>query len=1213
VHPPTPTIIIPLIDHLGSKRPLTVHQKSDHPNPAQAFIHRWQTSAAAERANYALFLSELCDILNVPRPDPARATDQDNAYVFERTVHLDNGDGTTSVGRIDLYKRAAFVLEAKQGSGTTTSPDQPPLFPTPRTGRRGTAVRGTPAWDAAMLAARGQAEQYVRALPPSETNPPFIIIVDVGHTIELYADFSRLGKTYTPFPDSRTHRIKLADLADENIRTTLARVWTDPLSLDPSRHSAKVTRLVAEKLAKLAKSLEASGHHAEHVAHFLMRCLFTFFAEDALLIDRNQSEEQPFTQLLQTLKGNPDQFVPMVQEVWARMDAGGFSTALRRKLKHFNGKLFKECIALPLNKPQLDLLIEAGNSDWSDVEPAIFGTLLERALDERERHKLGAHYTPRAYVERLVLPTVIEPLREQWDAAKAAAFTQNFQGKPEDARQTIRDFLAKLCNTTVLDPACGSGNFLYVTMEHMKRLEGEARDLLRELGENQQLLERAGLTVDPHQFLGLEINPRAVAIAELVLWIGYLKWHLRTLGHAPAEPLLKDFHNIKEQDAVLAYDRKELVTDETGKPLTRWDGHTTKTSPMTGEEVPDESARAPLYRFISPQKTHWPPADYIIGNPPYIGARRIRLTLGDEYVETLRSVNNDVPDTSDFVMYWWHKAALAVGSGRAARFGFITTNSIVQSYSNGLIERHLTDKHGIWIVYAIPDHPWVEAADGADVRVAMTVCAQKPAIDGAAKIARVVDEEAKEGGDLITKVASRIGATLNASFDSAGLVVLKANSGMCFQGVVPAGEGFKLRLPELQALHLSEHKLPPVVKPYVIGRDLVQQREQKFIIDFFGLDVEEARTDSPLLYQRLLDRVYPERQQNKRASYKAKWWIFAEPRPALRKAIAKLDRFIVTPYTAKHRPFIFVDRNTVPDAMAYAVASDDAYVLGVLSSAPHVLWALTSGGRLGVGNDPRYTSDKTFLPFPFPDPTDAQSQKIRALAESLDAHRKRQQAAHPDLTITDMYNVLEKLRAFERPGSSLPGSSSFSEPRTLNPEPSSSSPSSLSRSVASSLSPKEKAIHEKGLISVLKQIHEDLDAAVADAYGFPPNLSDEQILQRLVALNHERAEEEKQGFIRYLRPEFQNPTGTSTVQTQLGLKPAKPTAAAKTKKLPWPKTLAEQAQALRAALAARSTPATPEQLAKSFQGARAARVQELLDALRALGQIRQLPQGRFAI
>ena len=329
----------------------------------QDFLTRWDPSGSAERANYQLFLSELCVLLGVEVPHPARPDNRDNAYVFERSVLFDDGDGETSTGFIDLYKRGSFVLEAKQGSSAEETPN---LFeldaPSRPHGRRGAAIRGTAHWDAAMKKAKGQAERYVRSLPPEEGNPPFILVVDVGHTIELFADFSRLGKTYTPFPDIQSHRIALPSLADAKIRQRLANLWTDPLSLDPTRHSAKVTRDIAAKLARLAKSLEAAGHHPESAAMFLMRCLFTFFAEDVGLIDRERPDEKPFTALLKSLKGHLDQLVPMMEEVWMHMDAGGFSTAVRRRLKYFNGKLFKECHALPLSEPQLDQLIEAGKS-----------------------------------------------------------------------------------------------------------------------------------------------------------------------------------------------------------------------------------------------------------------------------------------------------------------------------------------------------------------------------------------------------------------------------------------------------------------------------------------------------------------------------------------------------------------------------------------------------------------------------------------------------------------------------------------------------------------------------------------------------------------------------------------------------------------------------------------------------------------------------------
>jgi hypothetical protein len=1142
------------------------------PTTADRFIARWQSSGAAEHANYQLFLAELCDVLGVPRPDPSRPDDTENAYVFERNVRFDHGDGDTSTGRIDLYRRGCFVLETKQGVAAA----EESLF-TPSARRRGHGVRGTAAFDTAMTKARGQAEQYVRALPAIEGNPPFILVVDVGDTIELFADFSRLGKTYTPFPDIRSHRVKLTDLADPDVRARLAKIWTDPLSLDPSRHSAKVTRKVAEKLARLAKSLESSGHHAEVVAHFLMRCLFTFFAEDAKLIDRDQPDEQPFTHLLRALKGRPDQFVPMVQDVWSRMDAGGFSPALRRKLRHFNGKLFKESHALPLNDEQLDLLIEAGNSDWSDVEPAIFGTLLERALDDRERHKLGAHYTPRAYVERLVLPTVIEPLREQFDAAKAAAFTLNFQGKPEEARKAVGEFLLKLCNTTVLDPACGSGNFLYVTMEHMKRLEGEARDLLRQLGEIQEPLERAGRTVDPHQFLGLEINPRAVAIAELVLWIGYLKWHLRTLGHAPNEPLLRDFHNIIEQDAVLAYDKKEIVTDEQGKPVTRWDGHTTKTSPVTGEEIPDETARVPVYTYINPRKAEWPKADYVVGNPPFIGPALLREALGDGYTEALRSAYGDLPESIDFVMYWWDMAAELTKSGDIRRFGLITTNSVRQTFSRRVLQRHLESKHPLSLIFAIPDHPWIDDAAGAAVRIAMTVAVRGGA-DGV--LQKVIGE--RDGGVDGFQVGlsgqvGRIQANLTVGAAVASAVPLKGNEQLSSRGVCLFGSGFIIDPEQARQLGLgSDPAVERCIRPYVNGRDLMAKSRQTMVLDTYGFDEQQLRTEQPRIYQHLLNYVKPDRDSNRDEWIREHWWVFGRPRPELRDYISGLSRYVATVETAKHRVFLFLNKEVLPDNKLVNIAVADAFALGLLSSHIHVCWALAAGSTLE--DRPVYVKTTCFEPFPFPTCTDAQKQKIRELGESLDAHRKRQQAAHPGLTITDMYNVLEKLRSGE------------------------------------ALSAKDKTIHEKGLVSVLKQIHDDLDAAVAQAYGWPVDLTDEQILQRLVELNHERAEEERRGIVRWLRPEFQNPSGQSEQQGELAIKPGeKPAkAAAKAKKPPFPATLAEQAQAVRAALAATPGPASAEQIARSFSRAKIERVRELLETLGALGQIRRVDGNRFA-
>jgi hypothetical protein len=358
-------------------------------NP-EGFIHRWQRSEASERANYALFLSELCDYLELPRPEPSQADERLNTYVIDKAVVYQELDGSSTTNFIDLYKRDCFVLEAKQGS----NPIQVSLFelapPEPKQRlKRGTAVRGTHGWDAAMVAAKGQAERYAKALPASEGWPPFLIVLDVGHSIELFADFSLTGKAYLPFPDPRNFRISLAELEKPEIRERLRAVWLEPHSLDPSRERARVTREVAGKLAILARNLELK-YTPKEVAEFLTRCIFTCFAEDVGLLP-----ERGWLTLLESLHNDEKNFPPVVESLWKTMNDGGFSPILRHDVLRFNGGLFESTRVLPLTRDQIYLLIEAANSRWRDVEPAIFGTLLERALDASERHALGAHYTPR--------------------------------------------------------------------------------------------------------------------------------------------------------------------------------------------------------------------------------------------------------------------------------------------------------------------------------------------------------------------------------------------------------------------------------------------------------------------------------------------------------------------------------------------------------------------------------------------------------------------------------------------------------------------------------------------------------------------------------------------------------------------------------------------------------------------------------------------------
>ena len=287
----------------------------------QNFIERWKESAAAELANSQSFLKEFCMLIDVPQPAPTQQDETHNAYVFEKAIAFNNGDGTTSPGRIDLYKRGCFVLESKQGSERKASEAEALATITRnRKHKTGTAPRGTAAWERAMVKAREQAKRYAEALPGEW--PPFLIVADVGHCVDLYADFSQAGKNYTPFPDPQNFRLRLNDLDKDDVRQTLRTIWTDPHSLDPSRKSAKVTRELAGQLAKLAKSLKEQKddqgrrrYTPERVAHFLMRCLFTMFAEDVELIPK-----QSFTNLLKSLRGDGQNFQPMVEALWQTMN-----------------------------------------------------------------------------------------------------------------------------------------------------------------------------------------------------------------------------------------------------------------------------------------------------------------------------------------------------------------------------------------------------------------------------------------------------------------------------------------------------------------------------------------------------------------------------------------------------------------------------------------------------------------------------------------------------------------------------------------------------------------------------------------------------------------------------------------------------------------------------------------------------------------------------
>ncbi|MCL5426744.1 MAG: class I SAM-dependent DNA methyltransferase, partial [Gammaproteobacteria bacterium] len=629
--------------------------------------------------------------------------------------------------------------------------------------------------------------------------------------------------------------------------------------------------------------------------------------------------------------------------------------------------------------------------------------------------------------------------------------------------------------------------------------------------------------------------------------------------------------------------------------VTIWDGISMKQSPATGELIPDESGRTDVYRYHNPKRAEWPQADYIIGNPPFIGASTMRRALGDGYVDAVRKVfKGTVPESADFVMYWWHIAAETVRTGHAQQFGFITTNSLRQTFNRRVLEPHLNDaKKPLSLTFAIPDHPWVDGNDGAAVRIAMTVGRAGEAPGLLQQVTNESSDEAREARAVtLSRRDGKVFADLTIGADVAGTASLKSNQNIGQRGFELGNSGFIVKNNEIKELIPKDVELfsSNVIRPYRNGRDLTQTPRHVNAIDLHGLDLDTVRQNYGAIYQWLLERVKPEREQNRDPRLRENWWLHRRSRGDLRSMLRHLPRYIATVETTKHRLFTFLGADILPDNMLVNIAVDNAAWLGILSSRVHAAWALTAGGRLGMGNDPRYNKTRCFETFPFPDITGEQASHIGQLAEQIDAHRKRQQTEHPTLTLTGMYNVMEKLRAGE------------------------------------ALNAKEQTINQQGLVSTLMADHDALDKAVFNAYGWDDlakelvglpgattPLSDkpaaqaeaeEELLMRLVALNKQRAAEEAQGKVRWLRPEYQAPEETAPTQTEMGSEATvSDTPAAEKTKAAWPKDLASQVTQLRDMLAA--SPNSAESLTAQFKRKPVKGVNEVLSALAALGQAQQ--------
>ncbi|HXT17683.1 MAG TPA: DNA methyltransferase [Gemmatimonadaceae bacterium] len=1077
---------------------------------------RWEGVRAAERANFQPYLIELCEALGVERPGPAGS-----GYQFELPVKVITRDGVEVSNFLDCHRTNHFAIEAK---------DEEP-------------GRST---ELLLRKAFGQLRHYVSHAPGGL--PPYLIVMDVARTAIVW---DRWNGSYGDWQAGR--RIDLTQLANrEEDARFLEAIWTDPESLNPRSRAQAVTKEVAGYLANLARSLEAEGYEQERVARFTMRCVFTMFAEDIGLL-----ADEPFRQILERCSDDPAAFQEQALALWQAMDEG--KRFDWKKLMRFNGHFFRDAEALPLTKQALTVMRLAAEADWQDVEPAIFGTLLTRALDPGERHRLGAEFTPREFVERVVTPTVEEPIRERWKTVQAAVLQLSEGGKKREAERRLREFHEWMKSLRFLDPACGSGNFLYVTMHVVKRIELEVlRELDAVTGKHELLFEE----VHPRQFYGLEIKQWAREIAELVLWIGYHQFWRAHHTHRPQEPILQDTGTIECRDAVLGWSDRKRDVSRDEPDLTPRLPH-----PVTGQRIPDPDARRPYFVHEDACIAPWPQADFIVGNPPYIGGTSMREALGSGYVDALRHVYaNDLPEGADFVMYWWFRSAAEVAAGRTIRAGLITTNSISQKRNRAVVET--AEAAGARVVWAIADHPWVDDEDGASVRVALTVISSGP---GPARLV-TVDDDARIIGDA---QAERLNSDLSITVDipAATRIPLLANRGLSSNGFNLRGAGFIVDNEEALSMLAADSKMAAVLRPYRNGRDLTGRPRNAYLIDFNTRSKEEA-SEFPALFNILHDRVKPERAVKKEAQARDLWWQLWRTRGELRQALTGLSRYIVTVETSKHRFFEFLDAAVAPDHSLVVVASDDAFHLGVLSSTVHVRWALAAGSRLGVGNDPRYNKSVCLDPFPFPEPSDVLRKRISKTAERIDKDRKHALSRDKRVTMTGIYNVIDKLR----------------------------------QGVA--LEAQERVVHEISACGVLMELHEELDVLVAEAYNWSWPLNETTILDRLVTLHDERVREENAGTVRWLRPAYQsNRFASELPSSELELDQATPKAAKKAKKPPFPGDVIGQIGAIKRVLSAQTLGA--QEITSHFSGAKADLVRRHLETLMLMGEIHQNPDGRF--
>ncbi|MBZ0132736.1 MAG: class I SAM-dependent DNA methyltransferase [Rhodocyclaceae bacterium] len=945
----------------------------------EKFIALWRDNPLSERAGAQGHFDDLCDLLGVDKP-----RDSGN-YCFERGA----GKAGGGEGWADVWKRGHFGWENK------------------RPGRD-------------LRAALKQLTDYALELE----NPPLLVVSD-RERIEIHTAF-------TGYPDE-PRTIRIEDIGSPENLQTLRWLFTEPEKLRPVKSLAAITEEAAGRLGELAETLRGRGHEAHQVAHFLIQCLFCMFAEDEGLLARGL-----FTGLLGKTADDPARATNRLTALFTAMQTGGDYGD--ETVAWFNGGLFQTIDVPPLQKDDVAALHRAAAMDWRNIDPSIFGTLFERGLNPAKRSQLGAHYTDPATIMRLVEPVVVRPLAAAWQAAKEKIAARMAKSKKQgdkaykDAAALFHRHLERLRNFRVLDPACGSGNFLYLALKALKDLERRANVEAEALG----LQRQVSIEVSPANVLGIELDPYAAELARVTVWIGEIQWMLRNGYAVSNQPILKPLDNIENRDALMKVSLGGTATE-----------------------------------------TEWPECDAIVGNPPFLGDKMMRGELGAEYTDSLRKCyEGRVPGGADLVTYWFEKARAQIEAGKCEAAGLVATNSIRGGANRKVLERIVSSGR---LFEAWSDEPWIN--EGASVRVSL-VCF------GAADM---------PGGLLDGRAATTIHADLTAGdgLNLASAKPLAENANAAYLGIQKTGP---FDIPgELARTWLAlpnPHGRPntEVVKPWFNGLDITRRNRDYWIIDF-GTDMPEADAclyEAPFAYTK--ENVQPTRVGNRVTDTSETWWLFHRPRPAMRKATAKLLRFAVTPEVSKHRVFAWIAPPIVPDKNLTVIARADDATFGILHSRFHELWSLRLGTSLE--DRPRYTPTTTFETFPFPaglTPRDTAPGAGRGAPPCMAEEIPAANIAAAARRLNELReNWLNPPEWTERIPEVVPG-----YPDHIVAKP--GHEAELKKRTLTNLYNARPAW--------LDNAHKALDAAVAAAYGwrdYTPDMTDEEILRRLLALNLER-------------------------------------------------------------------------------------------------------------